>query len=531
MTCKLLSGCENEVFERLDYCALHCEKDNYELDFKSNLLKEFHKLLHLYIIDKLLGTPTQDLKNQSYRNKLIDYRNTYHKNHQNIISALHRQPIFIEFFSKRTVLFEFIHFPEQRYSEYLEVLKLFKGVWFANCVFHIRDLNTESTGVYFKRCIFNNEIRVNKIVLHQIEKNYIFYKCIFNSKIYIDLKDKEKEERVIEYGLFEECDFNGLVSLNNVEFQKEVFKFVPISNTNLKFSERTWLSSILLDNVIFHDKCKFNYIDLVNLVIKNTKFLSKLEVKQSFIKCLVFDDSNVSGVFDAYGSHFKFCYFHKVIFKEFSGFENVIFGDGDKKNLTEFRYTTFKDFSNFRGSNFLSGLDFSNVNLKENPNFLRSEVNNEGSSRETFRIIKNSFDDVGNKLEANRFFIKEMKAYKKELDNSKDTWDKLVYRANEEISNFGGSYMMPSILLVLSLIIYTSLLSIHESFFEIYDYFLYPWVNCLSIQANEFAKNFLPFSRFLENSSGIEFISLLFYIWFAILIWQIIVAVKRHTQR
>lgn len=188
-------------------------------------------------------------------------------------------------------------------------------------------------------------------------------------------------------------------------------------------------------------------------------------------------------------------------------------------------------FSNFRRTNFSSGLDFENSNLKEQPNFLKTKINPINTNRETFRVIKNSFDDVGNRLEANRFFVEEMSAYKKELNDGGDKWDRLIYRANEEISDFGRSYIKPSILLFLSLVIYTSLLSIHKSFFESYDYLLHPWFDCLSIQVNEAAKNFLPFSRFLENSSGIEFISLLFYIWFGILIWQIVVAVKRHTQR
>ena len=286
---------------------------------------------------------------------------------------------------------------------------------------------------------------------------------------------------------------------------------------------------------IFENKFKLNNFEINSLEISNSHFKSKFELKNSEIKILRFEDVNVDKVFDAFGSKFEKSYFYKSIFNDFAGFEDVQFGSEQGKDIEEFltifKYVTFMDFSSFRDARFNSGLDFSKTNLKDTPNFLNVDVSFTNTTRETFRIIKNSFDDVGNKLEANKIFAEEMAVYKKELDEDGDKWDRLVYRANEEISDFGRSYIKPSVLLFLSLIIYTSLLSIHESFFENYDYLLHPWVNCLSIQANEVAKNLLPFSKFLEKKSGIEFVSLLFYIWFGILIWQIVVAVKRHTQR
>ncbi|EKN5934533.1 hypothetical protein DVQ16_19505, partial [Yersinia enterocolitica] len=46
---------------------------------------------------------------------------------------------------------------------------------------------------------------------------------------------------------------------------------------------------------------------------------------------------------------------------------------------------------------------------------------------------------------------------------------------------------------------------------------------------NGIASSIIPFKSLLRE--GMEFISLLFYIIFASLIWQTIVAVKRHTRR
>ncbi len=190
------------------------------------------------------------------------------------------------------------------------------------------------------------------------------------------------------------------------------------------------------------------------------------------------------------------------------------------------------DFSSFRGAKFSSGLDFSKTNLKDTPNFLNVDVSFKNTMRETFRIIKNSFDDAGNQIEANNFFIEEMKAYRKELKVNRGSWfERFILFSNRWISNFGGSYIMPIGWLVASIILYTVIIHWHNSFFIRNEFFWHSSFNVLSIEANNLAKNFLPFSRFLIDKSGIEFISLFFYIWFAVLIWQIIVAVKRHTQR
>ena len=54
----------------------------------------------------------------------------------------------------------------------------------------------------------------------------------------------------------------------------------------------------------------------------------------------------------------KIIKFYKSIFGDFAAFEYVVFGDCKRENITEFIYTTFKDFSNFRNTEFKSGLNF-----------------------------------------------------------------------------------------------------------------------------------------------------------------------------
>ena len=218
---------------------------------------------------------------------------------------------------------------------------------------------------------------------------------------------------------------------------------------------------------------------------------------------------------------------------------------------------------------FSSGLDFSKTNLKDTPNFLNVYVDPKNTNRETFRIIKNSFNDTGNFIEESHFFVKEMEVYRKELNTRKkpfkinqivskefyfDNMAWFVVNINYCISGFGSNYIKPILMLIGLVFIYTfvtlwnewyfeghkhftSLVGLNTKpwsrwYFESHDYFMsWQWFDVISKFLNEFAVNILPFRVFVKDKSGIEFISLFFYILFAILIWQIIVAVKRHTQR
>ena len=94
-------------------------------------------------------------------------------------------------------------------------------------------------------------------------------------------------------------------------------------------------------------------------------------------------------------------------------------------------------------------MDFENSNLKEQPNFLKTDISSKNTNRETFRIIKHSFDTSGNKIEANRFFVKEMQAYRKEVSKEKKCSERFIFFMNGFLSEFGGSYFKPILLLII----------------------------------------------------------------------------------
>lgn len=483
-----------------------------------------------------------------------------------------------------------------KFSKLIKVLlRCLDRVEFLNCIFKSefidRDINT-----YFEKCIF--EINHWVEARSEIENDQIYHyiQCTFLKDVLIIPSELSKK---IYFNVFKSCFFYKDIYIRDLTFEKSLFYFTDplyvLDPTHKKIDCNLYLESI-------KKEYRFNYIKIINCVFEsdfklnglsenvyeefrkksdnidseilkvgflniiNTKFKGKFEVKFRHLDQIKFLNSNVDLIFDLFESEFLKANFDKCIFSDFAGFEDVRFGSEREKSneefLTIFKYVTFMDFSSFRSARFNSGLDFSKTNLKDTPNFLDVHISPENTDRETFRIVKKSFDDAGNKIEANRFFVKEMNAYQRELIKTRDKevrhiknlknsgkknevklyknskgykssqrarW---VFNINSFTSEFGGNYVRPISILFFLAIIYTSITLWHEWYFKSHEYFMsWKWFDVISKPFNEFAINILPFRIFIKDRSGIEFISLIFYILFAILIWQIVVSVKRHTQR
>ena len=210
----------------------------------------------------------------------------------------------------------------------------------------------------------------------------------------------------------------------------------------------------------------------------------------------------------------------KSIFSDFVGFEISKF-----YTKAIFTYVTFMSFVNFRETKFYDGLDLSTINIKENINFLNAEISLKNTNRETFRLVKYSFDKIGNYIEANKFFVKEMKKYKEELSNKRwisNFQEKFVFWINETFSTFGSDYILSILWIIL--------------FSEIYTMFKfcldYSNINRKGLMYlfNQMALNFYPFNKKILIAHW-EIISVIYYIIISILIWMTIVSIKRNTKR
>ena len=557
--CDAFESCKNPVFEISSKCALHSSKYDIVDNTRYNVL--FAELFKNYIYESLSFYFRESKDNNLNSDEKI-FLGKLDSYSINLDDDLKHFPNLDSLILKIENIgfcknFEYHNLFDKTVNYILEKVGVI--VW-SECSISI-DLYNYMKKSFFVDCVFIKDFYFYNLYSDEstikLKDEYIFFECTFEGNVSIR-KEKLNLKVEVNRKLFCNCIFKKDIIFLGVVFKEDVFlnaDFYDLigSEDTLSVESARCINKITIEDCEFENGFKLNGVDLskckervpidnfftlsINyLVVIDSKFNDKLELKNCKVDSINFDNSNVEKVFDAFESKFEKAYFYKSIFSDFAGFEDVNFGSEKEKDnkelLTVFKYVTFMDFSSFRGAKFSSGLDFSKTNLKDTPNFLDVDVGFKNTTRETFRIIKNSFDDTGNNIEANKFFVEEMKAYRRELKSKGYSWfSRLILFLNRWISNFGSNYMLPIGWLVASIFIFSEIIDWHSSFFIENKYFWNSGFDNLSIKANNFAKNFLPLSRFLVGRSGIEFISLLFYILFAVLTWQIIVAVKRHTQR
>lgn len=505
-------NCKNPVFKDLDKCALHCKKNKYSEDRHSGLLEEFYNLLKKYIISQKEDKTHTTIKGNNDDAKIY----TIKKNN----------------FLYKEIKFNYIHFPEvEKDFDYTSLINIFEKVSFVDCYFYNKkidddiELSKETRKVFFDTCVFFNDFSIYPFK-GWTEDDTIFRNCTFKGKIIVKKSDKLN---LINCDIFCGGTFSEDVIISGIDLNGRVFN----QNKYLKDIYKIEINSnFIITNCNFEKKITLNNLKIKKILIKDSVFKEKLEIKCSEFESFEFKNSNVIKVFTGLESIFVRFQIKEAVFEDFVGFEKAKFGKQNsfqEEYISNFIYATFRSFSSFRDAKFYSGLDLSRINLKEQPNFFQTEISGNNTNRETFRIIKNSFDKNGNHIEANNYFIQEMKAYKRELKKGEDNRysEKIVIYLNEWISSFGQSYWRPIRILILSIILYNLCFYLQKYYFVSEQSKFYWLVNF----ANQSSKNFLPFVNFLKEKQGMEFISLLFYIWFSVLIWQIVVAIKRHTIR
>lgn len=179
------------------------------------------------------------------------------------------------------------------------------------------------------------------------------------------------------------------------------------------------------------------------------------------------------------------------------------------------------DFILHRSS--FSGCAFSNVDWGNGINdkdYLNGEI------KETYRMLKYEYDEIWNKTEANKFFAKEMEYHMKDLEQSWNKKDYWIARLQKEVSNFGNDW-------VRALIVYLAFVTfwfICSQMYQIFqpDLFIdlswrwfFNWMEDLTRSANPIPK--------VEDITNI--FSLLFSIWKILIVYQIVVALRRISQR
>ncbi len=512
-----IDDCTREVFQSTTECVLHCKKNDYSHDFQNNgILRTFYDALIEYITESAFEWKKPDnpeiVNAESFKNYLQE--------------GVGSDEV-VNFCNNEVTVFNFIFFPcrESRdHFDYLKLLRKIKGAHFNYCKFTAHSIEIPKVEAFFQDCEFFQWWTITQSKLLGNVNNVLYQNCTFREDVSSHLGDEHSS--TLDVPLFNNCSFDKSLSFESVILKKPVF-----NNTD---DDLIKIHKLRIENCEIDGKFVLNKLNAEYMLIENSEFKAKFELKEGLIDEIELINTNFNGLFDSYSTEYGRFYCFKCIFSDFVGFEKSKFaalqGDNELNQLSIFRYVTFLSFTNFRNSTFFQGIDLENTNLKEAPNFLNIEVLSNNTNRETLRIIKDSFDKIGNHIEANKFFVLEMAKYKQGLSDKPFNQEKLIFWLNEKSSNFGQSYLLPVLWIVLFSIIYYLLILGHESNLL---YNLVPSANeaisSVSSVLNGIAANIIPLKKLLRE--GMEFTSLVFYVIFASLIWQTIVALKRHTRR
>ncbi|HFU75971.1 MAG TPA: hypothetical protein ENK66_06970 [Arcobacter sp.] len=466
--------CNRKVYGNTDKCILHCDKN------KEEPYKEFTGELDSLIQENINNKVTQ-------------------------------------------IKLETIVFPNQEKNmHFIGKLNKLEAIHFYKCQFMGTTLAlNENVKSRFENCTFHNNWHLyNLYVLNSpsiFDDNYdvLYKKCIFKQEIKSKKNLFERKKRTIEAKQFDNCKFHS-IQFSNTTFKEQVF-----NGMDNRFDESAIIS---IDNCSIENKFVLNKHKVEKLEIKDTIFKSKFEFRENNEVSMEIINSNFEGIFDCNLNIFSSFYMEKSIFYKFVGFEESIF---EAKNglATTFKYVSFLDYSYFRGAKFNIGLDLETTNMEVYPNFLNAYIEPKNTNRETFRIIKYSFDNIGNTIEANKYFAYEMNKERENKDNSLDK--KILLNLNYWISNFGQSWLRPMLLIIIFAFIHTLLFkAIDSNTFQFIDSSL---IKSVINFLNDVVKNMIPLKKSLAE--GKEFISLMFLIVYSVLIYNLVIALKRTTKR
>ena len=514
-TCTV-DNCDLEAFEGMEKCVLHSDKGSYSSDrHKISYLSQFYTELVNYIVNDLFSYHRQT---ENYtREEITAFLAKDHSGEQHAMAVL---------IKSETIDFSNIYFPHRDsrdYFDYKKILIKLGGVHFIDCEFEEYGLELINIKCFYQNCIFYKTWYIYDSDILESANNVIYQDCQFRAGASI-FSDSE-EKYIIKHSLFNDCEFIDKIQFTNVTFESDIF-----NNTNEK---KLKINEINILNCEINNKFILNNCSIVILLAENSVFNAKVEIKNNDIYEFSLINTNFFKLVDSYNTKYRKFLIEKCIFEDFVGFEKCEFGN-KKNNSKEFTavflYATFISFVNLRNTKFICGLDIEHINLKEAPNFLNTEIEPQYTNRETYRIVKNSFDIIGNHIAANKFFVQEMRKYKKELKGSNLWQEKFIFFINEKASNFGQSYLRPVLWLVCFSVIYGLIIygynqnTLYEICPPANDYISY-----VTTKLNYVAKSALPFKSILQE--GMELISILFYIIMASLVWLTIVAIKRHTKR
>ncbi len=525
-TCSIeaYDGCELVPYKEYVECILHSSKEDilndHYLQF-SDLLGDFRKSFIEHTVVSIFKhkEETKKVNKVTVRAFLTGAKNSDFSEEVKL------------YLSEQKVIYSHISFPTRDdrdlHLDYLDVLQSLGIIHFNYCKFYVDHLELGRTECYFQDCEFYDHWQLEDYVPMGNKDYGVYQSCIFYKDVSASGRELESERFILNYNQFSNCSFNGELVFEYVDIKKQLFK----NSDRLKLK----IGFLKIHHCEIEERFILNNHCIESVYIKSSCFNGKFEFKENCIKSLELDDSNFKKLAEFYKSKIQTFSMYKSIFDNYVGFERVLFGSRESINdagyIASFTYVTFLNIVNMRHAEFLSGIDIEHTNFTSDTNFKNVKIEQGNTSRESYRIIKYSFDKIGNYIDANQYYALEMQEYKKELAAEKGHFqEKLVFWFNARVSNFGQSYLRPFLIFLgLAISYYLIYLGRVDGLMDQYLPVLNENMLDSTEHLNNFAKKILPFQKFLTE--GMEFTSLFFYIFYILLIWQMITTVKRHTKR
>jgi hypothetical protein len=416
----------------------------------------------------------------------------------------------------------------------------------------------------------------------------IFYFLLYET--FKNFSNKELKLQAIHF------PFNSLNPFTFSKFIKEVnpnelymgdckfygdFLLSTVNNEPLK------LEKLNISNVHFDYKFTLSSCDIKDLKINNSN-LNSLDIQFSF-----FDNLSIIGSFSPNDYRtIKNINLIKIDVKNECEIKELEIGEL-RINSVNFSKMTFEQLNiknnlELNKSKFENRLDFFDVEYEGKLNLEKTLTPNKASflqltsdrnkksiiqvsNRETARIIKDSFEQQNNIIEANKFYALEMKEREEELEKDlkegKNFFEWIVFKIHGLASNHSQDWLLPifwilniSILIPFSKLVCFETLKIEMTIFIITYFYLLTYLVVFSdkyraitiiissfliymvfyklspsINLNSMSSNLNPFSIMIEShgieNKDLDFITLIFKSTIAYLIYQLIVSIRQNTRR
>jgi len=349
-----------------------------------------------------------------------------------------------------------------------------------NCIIpplkNISNLSYDIPHYYFNNCIFLDNFKIESFDAVDIKNAFSFSQCIFHGKFEIklifgtfhkpiELRGNKHQGNIEFYGDFrQKIEINNLQTPDNnvkidIKFTPELviftsaYKALQISNLDRSNVENinfwhTKIDQLVINNSYNYDNItKINALRIQEAIIENI-FVKQLELKNLSLHKIDFIE-NSKVLFERIDTNVlklkkisqdaKYIQFHHIrVMDEFIcdriEFKNTYFNDFDIENAKKsISKTSFIDA-------YLNSIEWGKV----------LDIN---AKRDIFRQLKYVNDKQGNHIDANNFYVMEMKEYEKNLDKKpwfSNWWqEKFVFLMGKKISNFGQSWFLPFLWLII----------------------------------------------------------------------------------